>query len=64
MNKVQNVEWCMKQSSLQKSHAQQIPSYLSWQRIRVMIQRLWVQTLLEAIFDEIYFVLCSFGSVR
>ena len=29
-----------------------------------MIWRLWVQTPLGAIFDEIYFVLCNFRSVR
>ena len=29
-----------------------------------MIQRLWIQTPLGVIFDEIYFVLCNFRSVR
>ena len=29
-----------------------------------MIWRFWVQTPLGAIFDEIYFVLCNFRSVR
>ena len=31
---------------------------------RVMIQRLWVQTSLMAIFDKIYFVLCNLRSDR
>ena len=30
----------------------------------LMIWRLWVQTPLGAIFDEIYFVLCNLRSVR
>ena len=32
--------------------------------MRLMIWRLWVQTLLGEIFDEIYFVLCNFRSDR
>ena len=64
MNKVQNVKWCMKQSSLQKSSTQLTAAQISWQSIRVMIRKLWVQTPLGAIFDEIYFVLCNFRSVR
>ena len=42
----------------------QIVTQLSWQSIRVMIWRLWVQTPLGAIFYQIYFVLCNFRSVR
>ena len=40
----------------------QIVTELSWQSIRLMIQRLWVQTPLGAIFDKIYFALCNFKS--
>ena len=40
----------------------QIVTELSWQSIR--IRRLWVQTPLRAIFDEIYFVVRNFKSVR
>ena len=36
----------------------------SWQSIRLMIQRLWVQTPLGAIFDNFFFVLCNFRSLR
>ena len=35
-----------------------------WQSMRLMIWRLWVQTLLGAFFDKFYFVLCNFRSVR
>ena len=38
--------------------------WLSWQSIRVMIQKLWVPTPLGAIFDGIYFDLCNFRSFR
>ena len=41
-----------------------IVTYLSLQRIRLMIWRLWVQTSLGTIFDKIYFVLSNFRSVR
>ena len=42
----------------------QIVTKHSGQSMGLMIWRLWVQTPLGAIFDEIYFVLCNFRFVR
>ena len=49
---------------LSDSQRQPNSDLAQWQSMRLMIWRLWVQTPLEAIFDEIYFVLCNFRSVR
>ena len=49
---------------LSDSHRQPNSDLAQWQSMRLIISRLGVQTPLGAIFDEIYFVLCNFRSVR
>ena len=54
----------MKQKKAHFRNLQQIPAYLSWQSSRLNPQPPDHQTPMRAIFDEIYFVLCDFRSVR
>ena len=57
-----NRAWLYK--GLSDSQRQPSSDLAQWQSMRLMIWRLWVQTPLGAIFDEIYFVLCNLRSVR
>ena len=57
-----NRAWLYK--GLSDSQRQPNSDLAQWQSMRLMIWRLWVQTPLGAIFDEIFFVLYHFRSVR
>ena len=57
-----NRAWLYK--GLSDSQRQPNSDLAQWQSMGLMIWRLWVQTPLGAFFDEIYFVLCNFRSVR
>ena len=57
--KVQHVKWCMKQTKLTSEICYQTDSCLAQ-----LAEHLSDDLPLGAIFDEIYFVLCNFRSVR
>ena len=60
INKVQHLKWCMKQKKAHFRNLRQIPTWLSWQGIWLMIRRSWVKTPLGKLLTKC--ILCCVSS--